>query len=154
MDVLKAKFYFLLIALILLPLLVLSQLSSLLFCEHQPLEVLLSLWGEPFKASTSLHSCVVRAARWFINPQSRGYCSSTNPCEKSHVGEQSQEGTKRTQRICSTTSSSKKGHSDSSKMHKLLLQSNKLHFWVSWHFVMVWLMMVRKASKKQLQSKI
>lgn len=70
-DVLKAKFYFLLIALILLPLLVLSQFSSLLFCEHQPLEELLSVWGEPFKASTSLHSCVVRAARWFINLQSR-----------------------------------------------------------------------------------
>lgn len=37
-------------------------------------------------------------------------------------------------------------------MHKPLLQSNKLHFWVSWHFMMVWLVMVRKVSKNQLQS--
>lgn len=63
MDVLKAKFYFLLLALVLLPLPVLSQLSSLSFCEQQPLEELLSVWGEPFKASPSLQSCVVRAAR-------------------------------------------------------------------------------------------
>lgn len=33
-------------------------------------------------------------------------------------------------------------------MHKPLLPSNKLHFWVSWHFMMVWLAMVRKVSKK------
>lgn len=70
-DVLKAKLYFLLIALTLLPLPALSQLSPLLLCEHQPLKELLSVWGQPFKASASPHSCVVRAARWFINPQSR-----------------------------------------------------------------------------------
>lgn len=64
------------------------------------------------------------------------------------MAEQSQEGTNRTQRICSITSSSKKGHFDSSKIHKPLLQSNKLHFWVSWGFMMVWLVMVRKVSKK------
>lgn len=33
-------------------------------------------------------------------------------------------------------------------MHKPLLQSNKLTFWVSWGFMMVWLVMVKKVLKK------
>lgn len=77
-----------------------------------------------------------------------GYCFSTKYCKKYHVAEQPQGGTNSTQRISSVTSSSKKGHASSSKMHKPLLQSNKLSFWVSWIFMMIWLVMVRNVSKK------
>lgn len=123
---------------------------------NQPLEELLSIWGELLKAWASLHSCVVSGARWFVNRQSRhmqAIALVQSPVKKWHVAEHSQGGMNSTQRICSVISSSKKGHVDSRKMCKPLLQSNKLCFWASWGFMTIWLVMLRNVSKKSTSAR-